>query len=60
MPNNAIASQTVEIWRLMHGEVIVDRARSVDDMHQFERPYLKTALIDVMAFFAWAAGPAYR
>ena len=32
----------------MHGEVIVDCARLVDDMHHFERPYLKTALIDVV------------
>ena len=28
----------------MRVDVIVDRARSVDDMHHFEWPYLKTAL----------------
>ena len=52
--DNSIAFRTIEIRRVIHGEVIVDCARSVDDNHHFERLYLKTALIDVMALFAWA------
>ena len=51
---NSIAFQTIEIRRSIHVEVVVDPASSVCDMHHFERPYLKTALIDVMALFAWA------
>ena len=58
--DNAMAYHMIEIWRrrLMRGEVIVERARLVDDMHHFEQPFLKTALIDVMALFAWAG--SYR
>ena len=43
----------------MHGAVIVDRARSVDNVHHFERPCLKTALIDVMALFVWAGSNTF-
>ena len=42
-----IATQTIDLLGLMHGEVIVHRARWVNDMHHFERAYRKTGLIDV-------------
>ena len=49
--NNAIALRTIEI-RIPNAWGSDRRSRI--DMHPFERPYLKAALIDVMALFAWA------